>query len=65
MMFLCSFYRRFNTEPHRFLWSPNSAFVAITRAKRWIFVSYPLQRVMPWGSSKSQTISRFVTMLQK
>jgi DNA helicase-2/ATP-dependent DNA helicase PcrA len=43
----------------------NSAFVAITRAKRWIFVSYPLQRVMPWGSLKSQTVSRFVTMLQK
>lgn len=38
----------------------NNAFVAITRAKRWIFISYPLQRVMPWGSSKSQSISRFV-----
>jgi DNA helicase-2/ATP-dependent DNA helicase PcrA len=42
----------------------NSAFVAITRAKRWIFVSYPLQRVMPWGSSKSQSVSRFIKMLQ-
>jgi len=42
----------------------NSAFVAITRAKRWIFVSYPLQRVMPWGSSKSQSVSRFVKILQ-
>ncbi len=42
----------------------NSAFVAITRAKRWIFVSYPFQRVMPWGSPKLQTVSRFVKMLQ-
>jgi len=42
----------------------NSAFVAITRAKRWIYVSYPLQRVMPWGSSKSQQVSRFVRTLQ-
>lgn len=42
----------------------NSAFVAITRAKRWIYISYPLQRVMPWGSSKSQQVSRFVRTLQ-
>jgi DNA helicase II / ATP-dependent DNA helicase PcrA len=42
----------------------NSAFVAITRAKRWIYVSYSLQRVMPWGSSKSQQVSRFVRILQ-
>ena len=42
----------------------NSAFVAITRAKRWLYVSYPLKRVMPWGSSKSQQVSRFVRMLQ-
>ena len=42
----------------------NSAFVAISRAKRWIFVSYRLQRIMPWGRSKSQCVSRFVKMLQ-
>ncbi|MEI6222952.1 MAG: ATP-dependent helicase [bacterium] len=42
----------------------NSAFVAMTRAKRWIYISFPLKRVMPWGSSKSQQISRFVKMLQ-
>ena len=41
----------------------NSAFVAITRAKRWIYVTYPLLRVMPWGSSKLQQVSRFVKML--
>ncbi len=42
----------------------NSAFVAITRAKRWIYISFPLQRVMPWGSSRYQQISRFVKILQ-
>lgn len=42
----------------------NSVFVAITRAKRWIYISSPLQRVMPWGSSRSQQTSRFVKMLQ-
>lgn len=42
----------------------NSAFVAVTRAKRWIYISSPLERVMPWGSSKSQQVSQFVRMLQ-
>ena len=37
----------------------NNAFVAVTRAKRWLFVSYPQQRVMPWGDTKFQVPSRF------
>jgi DNA helicase-2/ATP-dependent DNA helicase PcrA len=37
----------------------NNAFVAVTRAKRWLFVSYPKQRVMPWGEPKFQTASCF------
>lgn len=39
----------------------NNAFVAVTRAKRWVFISYPRQRVMPWGDSRSQQQSRFIT----
>lgn len=42
----------------------NSAFVAVTRAKRWIFISYPLSRMMPWGNSKMQQVSRFIRVLQ-
>lgn len=42
----------------------NSAFVAITRAKRWLFISYPQVRLMPWGSPKAQQVSRFVRVLQ-
>lgn len=38
----------------------NSAFVAVTRARRWIFMSYPQQRKMPWGDLKSQQPSRFL-----
>ena len=41
----------------------NNAFVAITRAKRWIYISYPRYREMPWGDQKSQKESRFVTMI--
>lgn len=37
----------------------NNAFVAITRAKRWLFVSYPMKRTMPWGKTKSQVKSRY------
>lgn len=42
----------------------NSAFVAVTRAKRWIYISYPQNRTMPWGSSKQQQVSRFVRVMQ-
>ena len=27
----------------------NNAFVAVTRAKRWLYITYPEKRRMPWG----------------
>lgn len=42
----------------------NNAFVAVTRAKRWIYITYPRQRIMPWGSTKQQQPSRFLHELQ-
>lgn len=39
----------------------NTAFVAVTRARRWLYVSYPQSRMMPWGSSRSQQPSRFIS----
>ena len=38
----------------------NAAFVALTRARRWLYVSYPLSRMMPWGSPRPQQPSRFI-----
>ena len=38
----------------------NNAFVAVTRAKRWLYISYPQNRMMPWGNSKYHGISRFL-----
>lgn len=38
----------------------NNAFVAVTRARRWLFVSYPRRRMMPWGDMKGQQASRFL-----
>lgn len=38
----------------------NNAYVAITRAKRCIYISWPQERVMPWGEPKRQETSRFI-----
>lgn len=42
----------------------NNAFVAVTRAKRWLFISYPEQREMPWGDIKFQRKSRFIQEIE-
>ncbi|WP_238321699.1 ATP-dependent helicase [Halocynthiibacter namhaensis] len=39
----------------------NTAFVAVTRARRWLFVSYPRSRMMPWGAARTQQPSRFIS----
>lgn len=41
----------------------NNAFVAVTRSRRWIYITYPMQRMMPWGSSKTQNQSRFIRQM--
>ncbi|SDQ47526.1 DNA helicase-2 / ATP-dependent DNA helicase PcrA [Pseudomonas grimontii] len=38
----------------------NNAFVAVTRARRWIYITYPKMRKMPWGDTKYQHPSRFL-----
>ena len=38
----------------------NNAYVAVTRSKRWIYITYPQQRKMPWGDIKKQNPSRFI-----
>lgn len=42
----------------------NSAFVAVTRARRWLYITYPQQRKMPWGDVKFQKPSRFLLNLK-
>ncbi|ECG4058751.1 ATP-dependent helicase, partial [Salmonella enterica subsp. enterica serovar Muenchen] len=42
----------------------NNAFVAITRSRRWIFVTYPEKRMMPWGDYKYHPASRFFLDMQ-
>lgn len=38
----------------------NNLYVAFTRAKRWLYVTYPAQRTMPWGDTKRRNVSRFL-----
>lgn len=37
----------------------NNAFVAVTRARRWLYITYPHIRTMPWGDPAKQKPSRF------
>ena len=38
----------------------NNLYVAFTRSKRWLYITWPKNRTMPWGDSKSRRISRFL-----
>jgi DNA helicase II / ATP-dependent DNA helicase PcrA len=40
-----------------------SAFVAVTRSKRLLYLTYPKTRTMPWGAVKPQQPSRYVRAL--
>ena len=42
----------------------NNAYVALTRAKRLLFITYPLCKMMPWGDTKTQKPSRFIETIQ-
>lgn len=42
-----------------------NAFVAVTRSRRLLYVSYPETKVMPWGDRKQQKPSRYVGMIGK
>lgn len=41
----------------------NNTYVAFTRAKRFLFVTFPKKRLMPWGDYKTRNISRFLKPL--
>jgi DNA helicase II / ATP-dependent DNA helicase PcrA len=42
----------------------NNLYVAFTRAKRFLYVTYPQKRLMPWGDSKIRKISRFLKVFE-
>jgi len=42
-----------------------NAFVAVTRSRRLLYLSYPEQRIMPWGGIKRQAPSRFLEVISR
>jgi len=42
-----------------------SAFVAVTRSKRLLYLTYPEWKLMPWGDLKRQSPSRYITVLRQ
>lgn len=38
----------------------NNMFVALTRAKRECYLTYPMEKMMPWGSNKKQIRSKYI-----
>ena len=41
----------------------NNIYVAFTRSKRFLYVTWPAKRLMPWGDFKRRSISRFLSNL--
>jgi len=52
-------YRVLN-KPKELLEEGRNAFVAVTRSKRLLYLSYPRQKVMPWGGVRGQSPSRYL-----
>ena len=48
------------TGPKEIAEESRNAFVAATRSKRLLYLSYPESRVMPWGGVRRQQASRFL-----
>ena len=53
-------YRAIQRGGFEMLQEKNNLYVAVTRARRHLFISYPLERVMPWGAVKSRQRSRLL-----
>lgn len=53
-------YRAVNSGGSAIEQEKNNMYVAATRAKRLCYLTYPLEKVMPWGGIKRQEPSRFI-----
>ncbi len=40
-----------------------NAFVAVTRSRRLLYLTYPKQKMMPWGTARAQDPSRFLATI--
>jgi len=53
-------FRAINKGGEEMLQEKNNTYVAFTRAKRFLYVTFPTRRLMPWGDYKARDISRFL-----
>lgn len=58
-------YRAINKGGVELTQEKNNTYVAFTRARRFLYVSYPMQRTMPWGDVRNREISRFLKQFIK
>jgi DNA helicase-2/ATP-dependent DNA helicase PcrA len=58
-------YRAVNKGDDELQQEKNNTYVAFTRAKRFLYISYPKNRLMPWGEYKPRSVSRFLKPLMK
>lgn len=50
-----------STSGKELLEERRNAFVAVTRSKRLLFLTYPRMRMMPWGDQRRQSPSQFLS----
>ena len=53
-------YRAIRDEGIAMTQEKNNLYVALTRAKRFLFITWPKNRSMPWGDIKKRNVSRFL-----
>lgn len=53
-------YRAVNAGEDQLAQEKNNMYVAVTRAKRLCYMTYPKKKVMPWGDIKIQNPSRYI-----
>ena len=56
----CPDYRAVRSGGESLLQEKNNMYVAVTRAKRLCYLSYPITKMMPWGENKKQSPSQFI-----
>ena len=52
-------YRAIKTGGMEMVQEKNNAYVAFTRSRRFLYVTWPSKRLMPWNDFKNRRISRF------
>ena len=58
-------YRAIRSDGIELIQEKNNLYVAFTRAKRFLYITWPQKRLMPWGDYKARKISRFIGDFEK